>query len=60
MERSRMSGESLMVRRAEVGATRRMVQGALKEKDVVGEVNGHQPLWTLYTVSGDVTLEISR
>lgn len=55
-----MSGESLMVRRAEVGATRRMVQGALKEKDVVGEVNGHQPLWTLYTVSGDVTLEISR
>ena len=37
-----------------------MVDGALKEKDVLGEVNGHAPLWTLRTKSGDVTLEISR
>ena len=37
-----------------------MVEGALKEKDVVGEVNGHAPLCTLRTKGDDVTLEISR
>jgi hypothetical protein len=37
-----------------------MVQGALNEQDVAGEVNGHAPLWTLCTIGGDVTLRVSR
>ena len=49
-----------MVRRAEGEALTMTVQGAIEENHVLGEVNGHAPLWTLRTKSGDVTLEISR